>query len=310
MKVLHLHNIAGVPTTLAQAQRKLGVDARVVVFREHPAKYGYDYNLDVDRYPRILQPSYRLSELLTKFYDFDVYHMHSSSFLTFYADAPILKAMNKIVVYTHWGSDIRFKGIPWYSLSRFCDLRYVGSPDLFQWAPKGTLWLPYPVDVEKWKPSRKKSSSYLTILHAPTNRTVKGTEHVIAAVEELKKEGEKVDLLMVENVSHSIVYDLYKQADIVVDQLNTGFYGTFSCETMSMAKPVCCYVREDLLEYVPDCPIVNVTKQSLKEELRRLVKSERLRTELGKKGREFILKTHDSDKIARNTVCKYKELMA
>ncbi|HIH20696.1 TPA: glycosyltransferase family 4 protein [Candidatus Micrarchaeota archaeon] len=319
MKVLHLHNIAGVPVTLARAQRKLGVQADVVVFREHSAKYPHDYNMKVDRFPRVLQPAVRIKELLKRYNDYDVYHMHSASFLPFYADAPLLKAMGKKVVYTHWGSDIRFKGVPWHSFSRFCDLRYVGSPDLIEWAPKGTPWLPYPIDLDYWKADDAKKTSKgkasnrkgnaVKILHAPTNRAIKGTETVLKAIEALKAEGQPVELMLLENIPHSKVKDFYGKADIVVDQLVTGFYGTFACETMALGKAVCCYVRKDLLKYVPNCPIVNSTKESLEENLRQLVENTAERKRIAAKGRSYVKSVHDSIKIAKQTLRDYDKII-
>src|SRR5947199_333673 len=71
------------------------------------------------------------------------------------------------------------------------------------------------------------------VLHAPSNRRRKGTDHVIAACEQLP-----VDLEIVEGLPHDEARRHFERADIVVDQLNAGWYGVFALEAMALGKPV------------------------------------------------------------------------
>ncbi len=57
-----------------------------------------------------------------------------------------------------------------------------------------------------------------------------------------------------------------------------------------------------------DCPIVNTTIETIKEELRKLIVNPSLCKELGKRGREYALKYHDADVIARRFVEIYREV--
>lgn len=305
MKILHLHNISGVPFTLSRAQRRQGMTSDVVVFRKHPLGFGYDFNIDVDRYPRMVQPLVRLNALMRRFRGYDVYHMHSASFLPAYCDAPLLKAMGKTVVYHHWGSDLRGKSPAF--LSRVRDLRFVGTPDLLEFAPDAT-WVGYPIDRSIWKPVVSKTSKIVNVVHAPTNRSVKGTEHVVRAIESLRETGYPVRLKLVEGLAAKDVMREYMGADIVVDQLLIGFYGTLAAESMALGKPVCAYIRDDLRKFIPGCPVVNVTPETLEARLESLVKDKALRTRLGKAGPKYIEKVHDADLIARRTIQAYEQV--
>src|SRR5438094_453806 len=71
------------------------------------------------------------------------------------------------------------------------------------------------------------------VVHAPSNRARKGTEQLVAACE-----GLEVDLEIVEGLHHDEAFARYAAADIVVDQLNAGWYGVFALEAMALGKPV------------------------------------------------------------------------
>jgi len=327
LKVLHLHNIAGVPYILSRAQRGLGIGSDVVVFRKNSYGYGYDFNMQVDRLPRILQPFLRVKELLSKYRNYDVYHLHSSSFLPFYLDAPILRLLNKKIVYHHHGSDVRElkflknsikiikKGIPFFS--RLGNFHYVSTPDLLEIVP-GSEWLPNPVNVEslnefarKHAHARKKREEII-VAHAPTNRKVKGTDFVINAVNQLKKEGLNIRLDLIENKEHETALQHILNADIVVDQLIVGWYGVQAIEAMILKKPVCVFIRKDLEKNFKgfSMPVCNSSVSSIKENLRELVLDDNLRNKLGENGEKYAKKMHDSNKIAEKTIKLYESLLS
>ena len=78
------------------------------------------------------------------------------------------------------------------------------------------------------------------VLHAPSSRTRKGTEHVIAACEQLDCE-----LEIVEGLDHREAFERYRDADVVVDQLNAGWYGVFAIEAMALGKPVVTFLHDE-----------------------------------------------------------------
>src|SRR5881296_1930356 len=143
----------------------------------------------------------------------------------------------------------------------------------------------------------------------PTNRSIKGTRYVEQACARLCAEGWPVELRVVENVPHPQVKDLIAQADLVVDQLLTGWYGALAVEAMALRKPVLCYLREeDLKRFVPfgdRIPIVRTTKETLADDLRALLREPWRWHELGAAGRRFIEECHDPLKIARITIAAY-----
>src|SRR5262249_9205527 len=54
-----------------------------------------------------------------------------------------------------------------------------------------------------------------------------------------------VDLEIVEGLHHDEARRRYERADIVVDQLNAGWYGLFANEAMALGKPVVTFLHEE-----------------------------------------------------------------
>jgi glycosyltransferase involved in cell wall biosynthesis len=147
------------------------------------------------------------------------------------------------------------------------------------------------------------------VVHAPTRRVAKGTDYILKAVEELKHELD-FDFKLLEHMPRNEAMHHVQQCDIFIDQLMLGSHGLSSCEAMSFGKTVLCYIMPAVYKngLPADCPIVNVTIETLKEELRKLIINPSLRKELGQKGREYALKYHDADIIAPRFVEIYKEV--
>ena len=53
------------------------------------------------------------------------------------------------------------------------------------------------------------------------------------------------DLELVEGLHHDEAFERYRAADIVVDQLNAGWYGLFAIEAMALGKPVVTFLHDE-----------------------------------------------------------------
>ena len=94
-------------------------------------------------------------------------------------------------------------------------------------------------------------------------------------------------------------FEIYRQADIVIDQLYIGTYGVFALEAMALGKPVVTYLRPDLKEAFPkDLPIVSASEATLKEALASLLENPAELGRLGRLGRSYVERYHDYRKIA------------
>jgi glycosyltransferase involved in cell wall biosynthesis len=187
----------------------------------------------------------------------------------------------------------------------------------------GAVYIPGIIDTDLWKPDedipdkyklKPKSANTIRIYHSISNSQIrggnaentKGTQYVTSAVEQLKKEGYDIEFIFFDRVPNPEVRFYQLQADIIVDQLLYGWYGSNAREAMSLGKPVIVYLREELSKFHPDLPIVNANIHNIKEVLKKLIDSPELRNELGQKGRQFAQKVHAGEVIAKQIAEVYE----
>ena len=157
-------------------------------------------------------------------------------------------------------------------------------------------------------PRRRGDRKRPVVLHAPSSRRRKGTEHVVAACE-----GLDADLEIVEGLPHDEAFERYRRADIVVDQLNAGWYGVFAIECLALGKPVVTFLHDEAVRrtneaYGMEVPIRSATADTLRETLRPLVDDVDLRRRLGAASRAYAERVHDIEKIAGQLVTLYERV--
>lgn len=302
--ILHIGNVAGVPQELSRAQRKMGCKSDILFFYLQPVGHKIDLYYPL-KLPFPLKYAEEMYHLLKVSREYDIFHFHFHfqyrSLLPFGVDVLLWKALGKRVIIHHHGLDIRFIGeLRMYT--KFTDKIFVSTPDLLEWSPTA-IWIPNPIDLEKFSyvgVENKSKSEEIIIVHAPSNRTIKGTEHVLNAINKLKKEGYKINLQLVENMLYNKAIEIYKEADIVIDWINPkfGIYGMVSIENMALGKPVLCSIKQNLIDnHYLSLPIVNSNPSNLAQNLRMLIEDYNLRKELGEKSRKYVEQMHDAVKV-------------
>jgi glycosyltransferase involved in cell wall biosynthesis len=166
--------------------------------------------------------------------------------------------------------------------------------------------LPYAaVDPSKLRAEPFPEREEIVVVHAPTDRVIKGTQHVIEAVDMLRGEGVPIRLDLVEGVSREVALERLARADLLVDQLVLGWYGTVAVEAMALGRPVMAYIREDAPEDNPfgaDLPVVRTTPATLVDDLRALAADRERRRRLSIAGRSFVERHHDPVALARKAL--------
>jgi glycosyltransferase involved in cell wall biosynthesis len=335
-RILHLPwNIGGNPIGLSRAERELGLQSDVAVLSAH--EYGYEADIDLGlgarEDPRA--QARKAAVLARAARRYDVFHFNFGRTLfhrlrggRLRSEIPLLRRLGKTVLATFQGDDARPPSAnpfgpqdPGYleMQSRFQPARralmlngahrvFFLNPDLREWLP-GAEYRPYasvdPREIEVAPPGGGGGDGEVVVAHAPSDRGIKGTEHVIEAVEALRGEGLALRLDLVEGVPHAEAMRRFASADMAVDQLNLGWYGGFAVELMAMGRPVLCHIREDEPGDNPfgeELPIVRATRESLREELRALASDRDRRVRVGGESRAFVERHHDPLRIARSNL--------
>lgn len=197
------------------------------------------------------------------------------------------------------------------AVDRLADLVLYVNPELGQFLPRGSF-LPYGnVDVEAIRPAPAPVRERPLILHAPSDPSIKGTPLITEALEALRGEFD-FELRLVQGLPHEQAMALYREADLLVDQVLAGWYGGLSVELMAMGKPVACYLREEDLHVLPagmraDLPLYRIDPRSLADDLRAVLSRRHEWAEAGRRSREFVLRWHDPAKLARVLLRSYEE---
>jgi len=309
LRVVHCPvNTAGVPWANVQALRARGVDAQLVVFNRYRLHPEADRSLErsggfVRR--QVTQGRALLDLLPTT----DVFHFYFG--LTLVPQSvqfPILRALRKKSVMHYLGSDIRGKSPAELAFGKKAGAQLVGSYDAIRWVPEADV-IPPGIDVAAIEPAFPATDrTRPVILHAPSSRRRKGTEHVLAACE-----GLDADLVLVEGLHHDEAFERYREADIVIDQLNARWYGLFAIECMALAKPVVTFLHEEAVARSEEAfetriPIVSATKANLRQRLEPLVADAEERRRIGEASRAYVEQVHDIERVTDRLLALYARL--
>jgi glycosyltransferase involved in cell wall biosynthesis len=301
-------NFAGIGWTNVQALRRKGIDARLVVFNTQAAHPEADEDLHLPPGPAWRRQAMQFRALAKLLPSTDVFHFYFGlTLVPKRIQFPILKAARKKSVFHFVGSDIRGKTPDELAYGRLADAQIVGSYDAARWIREAEV-VPPGIDLSAIEPVAPRAGGPVRVAHAALSRRRKGTELVVAACEELG-----LELDVIENVRHDEVGPRLARADIVVDQLNSGWYGLFAIEAMAYGKPVVGYIHDEAATrtaaaFGVDLPIVRSTKETLAADLRPLLESAEERRARGAAGRSYVERVHDADKMADRLTDIYSRL--
>jgi glycosyltransferase involved in cell wall biosynthesis len=319
--------VAGQAYGLSRAERTLGLASDVAVFT--PSPYGYGFDIDIGARPTDplwRQLSRRVAFLRRAVEDYDVFHFNFGQTILsirrlghVFDELAWLRRRGKTILFTYQGSDVRpahhcpcmkpecrqldrYRRRAAQRALRYADRVFYQNPDLRQWLPAASF-LPYAA-VDPWalQPQPLPDGNELVVVHAPTDRVIKGTRHVVEAVDVLRGEGVAIRLDLVEDVTREVALERLARADVLIDQLVLGWYGTVAVEAMALGRPVMAYIREDEPEDNPfgaELPVVRTTPGTLVEDLRALAADRERRRKLVVAGRSFVERHHDPVTLAR-----------
>lgn len=202
----------------------------------------------------------------------------------------------------------------------------VSTLDLWCIAPDRTEWVPAPYDLEYLRSLREsavgdRDRGVLRIAHAPTNRAVKGTDALIAAVDRLRREGAAVELDVIEHRPNDECLARKARADVYVDQLLLG-YGCNAVEAWGMGLPVIAGIdparaaariqqhvpedtRDAMLETFGTLPFYEAAEDTLYDALVVMLEPD-VRAEYGYRGRRHAERFHDAERVVRQLRAVYE----
>lgn len=169
------------------------------------------------------------------------------------------------------------------------------------------LWNPNIVVPDKFK---LPPTNNIRILHGfqshngareSGGKNIKGSPFIQDAVDRLKAEGYAVELIYLTNVHQKDMRFYQMQADVIVEQLIIGWWGSTGIETMSLGKPVICYLRpawkehffKVYPEYQNQLPIIEANTKNIYDVLKKVIEDQSYREQKGRESWAFAQKHFD-----------------
>lgn len=236
----------------------------------------------------------------------------------------ILRLAGKAVIVSPYGSDVAVRGylagwekamaidypdviarsdetrarVDWFSRHADVTVRNVNPGYL----PRADVLWPnqYALDPDEFAPGVKSGADGrngpVTVLHAPNHRRIKGTEDLERAIDDLRREGLGVRLVLVEGRPNDEVREALRTADIVAEQFLVG-YGLLAVEGMASGAAVLSNIGwfpPEIRRHpaIVESPIVDANPDTLTDRLRDLVVDPGHRRQLGSRGRDYVLRWH------------------
>lgn len=328
MRVLHgMSEVAGQGIYTVMGLRQNGVDASMAVWSTNPLGYQSDIDLHIDKTKKYMLPIYALKIglfAMSAVKKYSILHSHFGySLLPYNMDVNILKRKNKKIFAEFHGSDIRntfnevsYKYIHFekanqrnrekvqrrrLQLLKAADGVILHDIELIPHLPKINIPIyivPLRLDLTKFVPIYPESlKKKPVIVHAPSKRSTKGTNEIL---NELKKVKHDYELILVEGKAQKEALEIYKKADIIIDQISLGTYGVFAIESMALGKPVITYISDELRKSFPESlPIVSAGFENLAETIDDLLQDGEKRRNLGIQGRKYAMRYHDNVKVTK-----------
>ena len=346
MKILHLPStVGGHNWGLAQGEKALGLDSTVLVDSTNWLGYKSDICLNLQDKSRAQRIYTKIDTFFKVKNSYDIYHFNFGSSLVDFSnynlhllDIPFYKGKK---IFTYNGCDARQK-YPTINrvefsachqkdcyegrcnsgkmdkrreerikiVDKYADHIFALNPDLMYFLPpEKTTFLPYSVagweDIEKVDYIIDKK---IKIIHSPTNRAAKGSDYILKALDNLQKKYKNIEVQIIEKIPYAQALQMYKEADIIIDQVLIGWYGGFGVEVMKMGKPLGVFIREEDLKFIPNDmakdlkeAIINLNPFNIEEELSKYIENTNLLYEKSKASLEYVHKWHDPLYVASLT---------
>lgn len=174
---------------------------------------------------------------------------------------------------------------------------YVSTPDLLRDFPAGR-WLPVVIDPTVWAAAEDVLVRERPVVaHVPSSPTMKGSALIDPILRDLHDAG-LIEYLRMEGVQSRFMPELYKRADVVLDQFRLGLYGVAACEALAAGRVVLGHVDPFSRDHVHRTtglrlPIVEATPATLRDVILDVLDRRAHYRSVARDGIAFVRQVHD-----------------
>ena len=309
----------------------LGID-----YAPNYLQYDLDFSQSFDQIAGDKAQELRLLNTIDLISDFDVFHfVFNMTLMSGNLDLHPLKKLGKKVFMHNLGSEIRVPSIArnhhpyWqyaedylsmlnedvikqniHTFSTWVDHCIINDYEMKSYVQadyKHVHMLGLPINLEKYQYKPQVKRDTIHVVHAPTNRSVKGSKYFEAALKQLS-EKYPIHYTRVEKMDHDEAMKIYREADIVLDELIIGTYGSLTIECMAMGPCVATFINPSFnTPHNEEIPVWSVNVDNLVQRLDELMSSFELRNELSLRARSYVERNNDVNIIGAKLLEIYKK---
>lgn len=256
--------------------------------------------------------------------DYDVFHfVFNTTLMPNCIDVIPLKKLNKKVFMHNLGSEIRIPEIarkhhPYWKyaedyylsnlnsdqikynmsfLSKWIDHCIVNDYEMYSYVKeyyKNIHFVGLPISLKDYPYiGLNNDAKKLKIVHAPTNPAVKGSRFFEEALRQLQNKF-NFEYILIQGKSHEDAKKLYRQADIVLDELIIGTYGSLTVECMAMGKCIVTFLHPGFKPpHGEDVPVCIASIDTLIAQIEHLLSDKDYRTNLSNYARKYVERFND-----------------
>lgn len=173
---------------------------------------------------------------------------------------------------------------------------FVSTPGLLD-VPR-SQWLPVVIEPELWRSDRPPFGGAIPIVaYVPSNSPMKGDPRIDEMLTELADEG-LIEYRRLQGIPSTRMPDVYRGADIVLDQFRLGDYGVAACEAMAAGRLVIGHVHPDVRATVReqtglDLPIIETRVNEVETRLREILRDPSAWSAVAAAGPVYVDRVHD-----------------
>lgn len=325
MRILHIHDIANVGTTLVEGLRQLGHEAELRRLNLAAPQSATLTKLLVS--PLRLREMLRVNQQVRRG-RYDIVHIH-------FAYLGWLGILGRYPYFLHChGSDVRRDLKDWRrrwfiekSLQRAKKV-FFATPDLADIVRPirpDAIFLPNPVNTAQFHLQPRPTGSHSKILLGSAFYPIKGIELAMQGLQEIVHRYPQIEITafavgpeypryqnspgfrFISPVPHSEIVALYHAHDLIVGQFNIGSLGMVELESMACGRPVICHYVENQ-SYASPPPIINAhSATEITEKIAYLLENPPELQMIGEASRAWVAKFHDYRQIANKLLVIYQQ---
>jgi glycosyltransferase involved in cell wall biosynthesis len=181
------------------------------------------------------------------------------------------------------------------------------------------------IDLDRWKSevqSAVHAPQKIRVIHshALENRNhgglnIKGTPIIVEVMRKIEQEIQNVEFKELTGLTTSEMLAEQQKADVIIDQIRYGHWGSTGVEALALGKVLVCYVRPswetNFLSNFPeykDLPVVNVNENNLYETMYELLSNHSRINELKIRSRAFAESHYDAKKNVFDLIAVLQKL--